>query len=63
MGKQILTHGSFSEVGEKQKMERKKRKRERRAKVGNNNGQLSIANATLCDARKLPGPIFCDIEN
>ena len=27
-------------------------KKERRAKVGNNNGQLRIANATSCGARK-----------
>ena len=42
-GKQIFTHGSFPEVGQKQKTEKKER---RRAKVGNNNGQLHIANAT-----------------
>ena len=34
----------------KEKME--KRKKERRPKVGNNNGQLRIANATLCGASK-----------
>ena len=28
-GKQIFTHGSFPEVGQKQKMEKKKEKRER----------------------------------
>ena len=44
-GKQIFTHGSFPEVGQKQKTERK-RKKERRAKVGNNNGQLRIATPT-----------------
>ena len=30
-------------MGQKQKTERKGRKKERRAKVGNNNGQLRIA--------------------
>ena len=45
-GKQIFTHGSFLEVGQKQKTEIK------RAKVGNNNGQLCIANATSSGARK-----------
>ena len=50
-GKQIFTHGSFLEVGQKQKTEKKKKK-ERRQKVGNNNGQLRIANATLGGARK-----------
>ena len=38
-------------MGQKQKTERKKEK-ERRAKVGNNNGKLRIANATSCGARK-----------
>ena len=79
-GKQIFTHGSFPEVGKKQKTERKEeREKDRtmvitmasyalwtparvahakppgpkeRAKVGNNNGQLRIVNATSCGARK-----------
>ena len=34
-GKQNFSHGSFPEVGEKQKAEKKKKK-----KVGKNNGQL-----------------------
>ena len=47
-GEIIFSLGSFPEVGQKQKTEKKerKRKKERRAKVGNNNGQLRIANAT-----------------
>ena len=49
-GKQIFTHGSFPEVGQKQKTERE------RPKVGNNNGQLCIANVTSDGARKPPGP-------
>ena len=48
-GKQIFTNGSFPEVGQKQKTEKK----ERRANVGNNNGQLRIANATSGGARKV----------
>ena len=44
-GKQIFSLGSFPEVGQKQKTEKKERKKER-LKVGNNNGQLCIANAT-----------------
>ena len=52
-GTQIFTHGSFPKVGQKQKTERKKEK----DKVGNNNGQLRIANATSGGARKPPGPI------
>ena len=47
-GKQIFAHGIFPEVGQKQKTERKRR----RAKVGNNNGPLRIANATSGGARK-----------
>ena len=38
-GKQIFTHGRFPEVGEKQKAWEKKEK-ERKKKVGENNGQL-----------------------
>ena len=41
-GKQIFAHGRFPEVGQKQKTEeKKKRKRERGAKVGENNGQAT----------------------
>ena len=49
-GKQIFSHGSFPEVGQKQKTE-KERKKER-LNDGNNNGQLRIANATSGGARK-----------
>ena len=55
-GKQIFTHGSFPEVGQKQKTERKKRERER-PKVGNNNGQLRIATPPRVAHAKPPGPI------
>ena len=41
----------FPRSGSKAK-DGEKRERERRAKVGNNNGQLGIANATSCGARK-----------
>ena len=54
-GKQIFTNGSFPEVGQKQKTE-KKRKKKKGPKVVNNNGQLRIANATLGGACKPPGP-------
>ena len=40
-GKQIFTHGSFPEVGQKQE-----RKKKERLNDGNNNGQLCILNAT-----------------
>ena len=36
--KQIFSLGSFPEVGQKEKTEKKRK--QRRAKVGNNNGQL-----------------------
>ena len=48
-GKQIFTHGRFLEVGQKQKTEKKK---ERRAKVGDNNGQATHG------ALKPPRPII-----
>ena len=48
-GKQIFILGSFPEVGQKQKMEKKERK--------NNNGQLRIANTTSGAHTKPPGPI------
>ena len=51
-GKQIFTHGSFPEVGQKQKTERE----ERRPKVGNNNGQLRIATPPRVAHAKPPGP-------
>ena len=52
-GKQIFSLGSFPEVGQKQKMERE---RERRPKVGNNNGQLRIARPPQVAHAKPPGP-------
>ena len=52
-GKQIFSLGSFPEMGQKQKTYR-----ERKAKVGNNNGQLRIANATSGVACKPPGSKF-----
>ena len=48
-GKEIFSLGIFPEVGQKQKMEKKE---EERLKVGNNNGQLRIANATSGGTRK-----------
>ena len=45
-GKQIFTHRRFPEVGQKQKTEKKRRKKEERLNDGDNNGQ-----ATHC-ARK-----------
>ena len=38
-GKNYFAHGSFLEVGQKQKTEEKERKKRERAKVGYNNGQ------------------------
>ena len=37
LGEKLFAHGSFPEVGQKQKMEEKKERE--RAKVGDNNGQ------------------------
>ena len=55
--KNYFTHGSFPEVGQKQKTEKKKRERERERKRerlnnGDNNGQATHCNATSCGARK-----------
>ena len=52
-GKQILAHGRFPEVGQKQKTERKKeREGGKRLNDGDNNGQ------TTHGARKSHGPIL-----
>ena len=48
-----FAHGSFPEVGQKQKTEKKKERD--RAKVGDNNGQATHG------ARNPPGPITCMI--
>ena len=41
-GKQIFTHGRYSEVGQKQKTERKRRREKKeRLNDGNNNGQAT----------------------
>ena len=58
-GTQIFTQGSFPKVGQKQKTERK-RKKEERAKVGNNNGQLRIATTPRVAHANPPGPIGFD---
>ena len=44
-GKNYFAHGRFPEVGQKHKKKKEERtiEREKRAKVGNNNGQLCIA--------------------
>ena len=56
-GKQIFTHGSFPEVGQKQKTERKREKRkERKTERSNNNGQLRIATPPRVAHAKPPGP-------
>ena len=47
-GKQISAHGRFSEMGQKQKTEKKKEERERLNDF-NNNDQLRIANAHTVD--------------
>ena len=55
--------GSKAKDGKERK---KERKREKKAKVGNNNGQLHIANATSGGARNPPGPkyvhFFCELS-
>ena len=52
LGGNYFAHGSFPEVGQKQKTEEKKRekKRKKRPTVGDNNGQATHGE------RKPPGP-------
>ena len=53
--KNYFAHGSFPEVGQKQKTEEKGREKERkreRLNNGDNNGQATHCNATSCGARK-----------
>ena len=57
-GKQIFTHWSFPEVGQKQKTERKER-----AEVGNNIGQLRIATPPRVAHAKPPWPIYLSSDN
>ena len=61
-GKQMFSLGSFSEVGQKQKTEKKERTRER-LNDGNNNGQLRIANATSGGAHKAAWANVCDYKS
>ena len=58
-GKQIFAHGRFPAVGQKQKTEREK---ERRPKVGNNNGQRRIASPPRVAHAKPPGTKIIFIE-
>ena len=57
-GKQIFAHGSFPEVGQKQKTERKRKKE--RLNDSNNNAQLRIAMPPRVAHAKLPGPILIE---
>ena len=57
-GKNYFAHGSFPEAGQKQKTEKKKK--EERAKVGNNNGQLRIATPPRVAHVKPPGPKYVE---
>ena len=53
-GKNYFAHGSFPEVGQKQKTEKKDKKK--RANDGNNNGQLRIATPPRVAHAKPSGP-------
>ena len=59
-GKQIFTHGRFLQVGQKQKMEGKK-KEERKLVI--TMAKLRMVHASTHGERKPPGPIlYKDIE-
>ena len=67
-GKQIFSLWSFPEVAQKQKTEGKRGKKRERLKVGNNIGQLRIANTTSGGPRKaawanLKVPRFLSTDN
>ena len=55
LGETNFLSREIPEVGQKQKTEKRVEKR-RRAKVGNNNGQLRIATPPRVVHAKLPGP-------
>ena len=58
-GKNYFAHGSFLEVGQKQKMEEKERKkREREQKLVITMAKLRMAHASTHGARKPPGPTW-----
>ena len=54
-GKNYFAHGSFPEVGQKQKTEKKERKKEER-KLVITMAKLRMAHASTHGARKPPGP-------
>ena len=49
--KNYFAHGSFLEVGQKQKPEKKRERERERLNDGDNNGQATHCNATSCGAR------------
>ena len=49
-----MAHGSFPEVGQKQKTEKRERERERKLVI--TMAKLRMAHASLHGARKPPGP-------
>ena len=57
--KNYFAHGSFPEVGQKQKTEKKRRrkKEEERLNDGDPMAKLRMAHASTHGARKPPGPI------
>ena len=57
-GENFFTHGRFTEVGQKQKTERKRRERKERLNDGDNNGQATHGahkHASTHGACKPPG--------
>ena len=56
----MFSLGSLPEVGQKQKTEKNKKER---LNVGNNNGQLCIANPTSGGTSKPPGPTIIFVMN
>ena len=58
-GGNYFEHGSFHEVGQKQKKEKKKKEKDRKLVI--KMAKLRMAQARTHGARKLPGPkFFCE---
>ena len=57
-GKNYFAHGSFPEVGQKQKTEKKKKERKRERKLVITMAKLRMAHGSTHGARKPPGPIY-----
>ena len=56
MGETNFQNWEFPQSGSKAKDVKEERREKKKTEIGNNNGQLPIANTTSGGARKPPGP-------